>query len=285
MEARDGVVQWDGMDTVSERDIRLSYWFLTHRDQLRRAVVILLSITAGALMGYSLWQFADILSSRKAEEEAMRQLVSSTFNSDIYRQALSPMPIEIGTVTAVPTDKGVYDLLAEIKNPNFKWAVRELSYTFVVGGTEVRGSTFLLPLEEKYAVSLAVPLSAKQPQVEFKVADTRWLRIRDLSSLQTPSFEVSNQKIETLTAADGKPSGTQVYFDLENTSPYSFWQTTVTVVLSAAGSVQAVGQQVLTNVDAQGTYPVEFRWPASALRVDNLAVKPEVNVLDPRVFR
>jgi hypothetical protein len=273
------------MDEVSDRDIRLSYWLLTHRDQLRRGITVALTVLATALMGYSLWQIVDLVSSRKAEEEAMNQLVASSFNTDLYRQTLSPMSIQVGTVTAIPTSQGTYDVIAEIKNPNFKWAARELPFVFKVDGREVSGKTFLLPLEEKYAVSLAVPLQARPQSVEFVPGDIRWLRIRDLSELQTPSFDVSDQKIEALVTAEGASSGTQVSFNLKNTSPYSFWQTTVTVVLSAAGSVQAVGRQALTNVDSQGTYRVEFRWPNSSMRVDNLVVKPEVNILDPRVFR
>ena len=74
-------------------------------------------------------------------------------------------------------------------------------------------------------------------------------------------------------------------FNLTNISPYNFYEVGVVVVLVAGDSIQAVGKQVITNLNSQEPRILEFMWPGQVPTVDRMIVKPEVNVFDSAVFK
>jgi hypothetical protein len=213
-------------------------------------------------------------------------MISSSVNIKDYIKRNAPVPLEIGTATAVPAGKNAYNLIGQVKNPNIKWGAIIMSYTFTANGEQFSGEGFILPQEEKYLLSLGVNLKTPPQTVTLEVPNIKWKRVQDLSNLHVPQFSVSNQKLEQLSSlTEGGVPAARLKFDLVNNSAYSFWQMGVTVVLTNAGSPQAVGRQTLTNILSNGKYPVEFYWPQGIPYTDNLTVKTEVNLLDPAIFK
>jgi hypothetical protein len=253
---------------------------------VRHLIEVALGIVGVVLCSYALWQVTDWLANRRAEDEAIAQLLQTEVNTEGYRQNNAPRALSVGTATAVPAANGFYDLVAEVKNPNIKWGASSAPFTFTVDGMASKGETFFLPLEEKYVVKLAVPLKNKPKRVELKFDKFNWQRIRKLGELPIPIMDIKDEKLEPVIPQDeSTPIGSKLSFILENTSPYSYWQVGLTVVLSRTGSIQAVGQQVISDVESQGTRRVEFYWPGLNIVADNFIVKPEVNVLDPRILK
>ncbi len=272
-------------DNLTDKQLKWGYWWVLHRAAVHRLVVVFLVITSLVLCGYALWQLTDWLTNRKAEEEALRQLVSQTLEVGEYRRTNRPQSLEVGLVTAVPSVHGLYDLVAEIKNKNINWAVAELVFVFTADGQTFEGNSFFLPLEEKYVVKLGIPFRTKPKQVSVDFKDIKWHRIKNLADFSVPTFNIINQEVESVTPVDSTTAtSTRLTFDLENSNPFSYWQVGVTVILSKSGSIQAVGQQIISNVSSQSTRRVEFYWPDSQIMADNLIIRPEVNVLDPRVL-
>ena len=276
----------DNFHELTDKQLKWGYWWVLHRAAVRRTIEVLLGLVALTLCSFSLWQLTDWLANRKAEEEVIARLVNQDINFEAYRQSNTPIPLVIGTVTAVPTTSGLYDLVAEVKNPNIKWGINELPFIFTVDGQIIRGKAFFLPFEEKYLVKLGVAFRNKPRQVSLSFDKYNWQRVKNLGDLPIPTFIIKDEKIEQLTPQDaGKPIGTSLKFTMENISPYSYWQIGVTVVLSRTGSIQGVGQQVISDVISQSSRPVEFFWPGTLITADNLIVRPEVNVLDPRALK
>lgn len=274
------------LDNITDRQLKWGYWWVLHRAMLHRLTVIVLSLVSFVFCGYALWQVTDWLANRQAEEEALRQLVSQNVNVEDYRRANSPNPLEVQTITAVPAARGLYDLVAVVKNPNLKWAIIDAGVTFTADGQATDGEAFFLPLEEKYLVKLGVALRTKPQQLQLTFENIKWRRIKDLTELQVPSFNISEQNIEQVQPAEAtSPTATKLTFQMENDSNFSFWQVGVTAILSRGGSIQAVGQQFIANVVSKSTRQIEFYWPESVIVADNLIIKPEVNILDSRVIK
>lgn len=272
-------------DNLTDKQLKWGYWWVLHRAALHRLVVAFLIITSLTLCGYALWQVTDWLTNRKAEEEALKQLVNQTLEVGEYRRTNRPQNLELGLVTAVPSSRGLYDLVAEVKNINVNWAITDLVFTFTADGQAFSGNSFMLPLEDKYVVKLGIPFRNKPKQVSVSFSDIKWRRVKNLSEFSVPTFNISNQKVESVTPVDASvPIATSLTFDIENSSPYSYWQVELTVILTKSGSIQAVGQQIISSVYKQSTRQVEFYWPESQITADNLIIRPEVNVLDPRVL-
>jgi hypothetical protein len=273
------------MPDFSDQELRYGYWYFLHRATIARTVKVSAIVLVALIWLYASWQFIDWLSSRRAEEESMRLLVTSSVNSQDYNQRNAPQDITVGLVTAVPAGQDTYNFLAQVKNPNLKWGAKKVDFVFTVGGQEFAGSSFLLPLEDKYFVSLAVTLTSRPTSVGLSLGEVKWIRIKDLARFPMPSFIVSDESVEQLPPLEGSTvAGTRLKLDLTNTSPYSFWEVAVTAVLSRGGSVQAVGRQVVTNFKGADKKSVEFYWPQGAPVADHLIIKPEVNVLEPSVF-
>ncbi len=271
------------MPDLSNNQLKLGYWYFLHRDFLRHTGYAVAFGMVTIIWAFAGWKFVDWYSSRQAEEESLKLLVSSSVNIEEYRQRNAPVPPELGVVTAVPTSDGKYDLVAQIKNPNLKWGITELPYTFKVDGQEVNGVGFLLPLDDKYVVSLGVELSSQPRQVSLIIGDIKWQRIRDFKTFTSPSFEVTEENFDKVSSSTGLTG--RLRFNLNNTSPYNFYEVGVTVVLTTAGSIQAVGKQVITDVKSNAPRQVEFFWPGNLPSVDHMIVKPEVNVLNSNVLK
>ncbi len=273
-------------DNLTDKQLKLGYWWILHRATFHRLAVVIIGVIALSFCGYALWQLTDWLTSRQAEEDALRQLVSQNINVDDYRRSSRPVPLEIKLTTAVPSAKNLYDLVAEVKNPNMKWAITNLSFTFTADGVNSQGHAFFLPMEEKYLIKLGVPLQTKPQKIEVTFDGIEWQRIRDLSELNIPSFEISEQEIEHLIPNDyNSPTATKLTFKLNNKNNDSYWQVNLTAILSRFGSIQAVAQKSIVNVISQSQRVVEFYWPNMVISADSVIIKPEVNVLDPRTIK
>jgi len=273
------------MPDFSDNELKYGYWYFLHRATIRRALLVTAVVAVSLIWLYVGWQFIDWLSSRRAEEESMRLLVSSSVNSQEYNQRNAPLEATVGLVTAVPAGQNTYNLLAQVKNPNLKWGAKSVAFTFTAGGQEFVGTSFLLPLEDKYFVNLGVVLANRPASVGLSLGEIKWVRIKDLARFPMPTFVVSDESVEQLPPPEGSSVvGTRLKLNLTNTSPYSFWEVTVTAVLSRSGSVQAIGRQAVSNFKGAAKKPLEFYWPQGAPVSDNLIIKPEVNVLDPNVF-
>ncbi|MBI5466141.1 MAG: hypothetical protein HY974_02550 [Candidatus Kerfeldbacteria bacterium] len=274
------------MPDFSDKELKYGYWYFLHRGAIRRGFIVAAVLVIALIWLYASWQFVDWLSSRQAEEESMRLLVSSSVNFQEYHQRNAPLDVTVGLVTAVPAGANTYNLLAQVKNPNLKWGAKSMAFIFTAGGQEFAGTGFLLPLEDKYLVSLGAELANKPTTVSLSLGEIKWSRLRDVSRFPMPSFTVSDELVEQVPPAEASSSaGTKLRFTLTNTSPYSFWEVAVTVVLSRGSSVQAVGRQAVTNLNSAEGRPMEFYWPQGLPPADHLIVKPEVNVLEPSVFR
>src|SRR3989338_148137 len=197
-------------DELSDRQLKWGYWWVRHRGAVRRAGGGGFSLIALVLCGYALWQVTDWLANRQAEEEALAQIVNRELNIEAYRMTNAPLALEIGTVTAVPTSRGLYDLVAAVKNPNIKWAISELPFTFTADGQTAVGSAYFLPLEEKYLVKLGVPLRVKPRKVVLILKKIGWQIINHGGVLLFPFFNKSEKEVEQVPPFDaGAPSGTR----------------------------------------------------------------------------
>lgn len=262
-------------ESLSNDELKWGYWYFLHRQALRRVAVGLLAVVSFGLIAYSGWQLTDWLSGRKAEDEELRLLVSSSVNFADYHKRNAPLPLVVGTVTAVPNGVGTYDLIAQVKNPNLKWGVTSLPFVFVLDTVSVTANSYIMPLEEKYLVSVGVKLPRAPAQVRLEFAEIGWRRVDDARALPTASFTVKDERQEQVEGV-----GTQLRFTLTNTSPYSFWQVGVVVVLTNHGVPVAVGRQFIADVASGQDRPMEFIWSHLTASADQLVVKPEVNVFD-----
>lgn len=267
-------------EQLTNKELRWGYWYFLHRGIIRRVGVSALAAFGIGLLLYSGWQWIDWLASRKAEEESLRLMVATNVNFAEYRRRNAPIPLEVGTVTAIPSGTGRYDLIAQVKNPNIRWGIWNMPFTFQADSSSFTGASYIMPLEDKFIVSLGATLPQRPQRVSVSFGALGWNHLRADRELKLPNFKVAGEQIS---ASEGV--GTSLRFTLENNSPYGFYEVGVVVVLTRSGTPVAVGRQVLSSMASGEHRPVEFTWPQLAGTPDRLTVKPEVNVFDAKTFK
>ncbi len=271
---------------IPEPEFKLGYWFFLHRDLFKKIVIGLLILVILIFSGYSLVGIIKYLATSKAYDQMLVSLVEDNINTDAWKFKSSAQEIQVLKVQVIPLGK-TYDLVAEVKNPNLRWSASDLNYQFIVDGQEVAaGSTFVLPLEEKYITAYNIELGSNYKEVALAVTDNKWQRIRDFKEFPVLNFIVTDQYVEDISlTSQGARQGTRLNIDLTNRSAYSFWRVDVTALLLSGSQVMAVASKSITTMESGQTQPVEFFWPSSYHNITEAVVKPEVNVLDAKVFK
>ncbi len=271
----------------SDQGFKLGYWLFLHKKFFRKLLIGFLIVVAIVSFGYSSVKWASYLAGTRTYEEMLLSLSSSQINYQAWHEKNKPLEVEVMSVVAVPVGQN-YDLVAQVKNPNLQYALSKFDYTFTVKGqVKVSGSSFILPREEKFILATNITLDEiPSSALGLSVANTSWYRIKNLKEITLPDFTVANQKIEDLfTLTDGRVTGTRLTFDLTNYSLYGFWDIRVISVLTSGNQIRAVAARELKSLDVNTTVSLQFDWTEAISGLTNAIIKPEVNVLDPSVFK
>jgi len=269
---------------ISNQELKVGYWYVTNRAKIKSIVIgVLIVITVGIWI-YTSWQAVIWFSGRKAEEELLNRLSTNYVNYESYRQNNAPIQLQVGSATIVPSGKDIYDVVAEIKNTNSRWAATRVPYTFTIDEKSVTGVSFLLPSENKYLVAFGIESTTEPKQASVILGETSWQRIRDLSIFPKPKLIISEEAVDSLSSLGADNMGTRLKFKLTNAGAYSFWRVMTTAILSLGGKPVAVAQQAVPNLKSGEERKVEFLWPRGSWSADKVIIFPEINVMDKSVF-
>ncbi len=76
----------------------------------------------------------------------------------------------------------------------------------------------------------------------------------------------------------------RVSFTVRNTTAYSYWEPSFTILLMRGGSVAGVTRTTLTRLKSGDERSVAVNWFGSLPAVTKVEVIPEVNLFDPDVY-
>lgn len=159
----------------------------------------------------------------------------------------------------IPVSSGQYDVAAFITNPNDRFVVGELRYTFKVFDenniliTERSGRTYVGPRDEFVIYEPRVNTAARTPRrTSIIFEDPPWERIETVPG---PTVFVRNQQFESsrrpLITAEVVNSGNYEQRNLEVSA----------VLMEADRNVFAVSRTVIDVLAPQGSQQLLFSWP------------------------
>lgn len=273
------------MSDLADLNLRLSYWFLNHRDQLKKWWVMLLIVIDVFLIVF--WVIGGVLASSEGRT-ANRLLVSRALTALLQAPARSELaqPLVVGAGQALATEKDRVTLVAELKNPNAQYAVEEVRYQFRYGGeaTPVR-STFLLPDSRRYVFESSVRVAAgATPALE--IVSVAWRRPPDPQLTKQLSFEVSDVQLDLsahTTTLPPRPAP-HVFAKMRNSSVYTFRRAEVSVALVAAEQPVAAGLVSLRDWQTFSDQTFDFQWLGAVPSNAQAVIVPQVNLLDEKNF-
>jgi len=154
------------------------------------------------------------------------------------------LAIQVEETGVFPSVDGKVDVMAKIKNPDGRWGLQEMGYSFVItdgSGNEVgthEGVSYILPAEEKYLVQVGVPVTGEANSVAVTLEPHSWIKS---PQVQQPNIEVKNLLFST----DTNVGKAKLDGRLINSSKYNFEEVEITAVLED-GNGNPVGANYTT---------------------------------------
>lgn len=278
------------IEELTERELKWGYWFVTHREQLKRVLVIALLVFSVLTYGYALYRIVVFYA---IEQDEYTRSLSTASRSYIDVQGVHDanriQELQVLSRQIIPGTAGQVDVVARVRNPNTKWALKAFTYRFGVGTAvldEQKG--FLLPGEEKFLMALNVKAPASgTPQL--LIDNEQWQRVVQYETWgpERSKFVITEKKF--VPARQSELSGqlpiSEVSALVANSTAYNFNSVEVQVALYSGNRVVAVNKLPMPDFRSGQVRPISARWSTTLASVSNVEVIPTVNILDLASYR
>ncbi|PIY78563.1 MAG: hypothetical protein COY82_01820 [Parcubacteria group bacterium CG_4_10_14_0_8_um_filter_35_7] len=275
----------DYQEDLTEKQLKIGYWYLTHKAILNKYLVIFLIVLNIVLWGYSGYRWVMYYIETPSYEKMIAEMPKDLINWKDFHEKHQPQPLQVIETTAISLGKGKYDLVAKIENPNIHWMVEDFKYQFSLGGSlKETKESFVLPGEAKFLIDLGVR-GAGEANVIFK--DIDWFRISKFEILKKERLDFVFKNIHFVPASfeeEGKIPISKVTFDAANQSVYNFWEVGFYVILYRGTEIVGVNYITLERFFSGEKRSVEVKWYEKLPQVTKVIVEPEVNILDEEIF-
>ncbi|MBI4117798.1 MAG: hypothetical protein HY453_01825 [Parcubacteria group bacterium] len=274
---------------LSDRQLAFGYWYLLHKEGVKRTIIGVVIAINFVLYAFSLWRILDLyVFSYRAYEQMLATMHIDLVNLHAFAEAQAPRPLQIIGLSVFPLGKERYDIAAKVFNPNSLWAL-EVSYRFLeagfVGSTR---SDFILPGEEKFFLDLQTgsKRALTNPQIEF--LSTRWRRVSQYASLREKALKFSfNDAVFVPSYSKelgGKDPISKVQFTVRNLSSFNYAQAKLVILLYSGTRIVGVNSLTLERFLSGEERKISQNWfgiPPSVTRVE---IQPDINILDKSNF-
>ncbi|MFA6594490.1 MAG: hypothetical protein WCT16_04540 [Candidatus Buchananbacteria bacterium] len=260
---------------LTSQQLKWSYWYVTNKLFLRKALIVTLIVVAVLFWLYALYGLITyLLDFNRLNTEAASMLHSPSAAQAILDQS-QPQPLKFSEVMVLPATAGHYDLAVEVKNPNAGWLGLFDYRLSANGSTTPARSGFVLPGDDKYLIGIG----SDSAQVNFIAENFRWQKIENFAALKKDRNRLVIENEQYLSPVKtGEPS--RISFDITNDSSYGFWQVNAAALLYSGGSLVAVNYATITRLESLETRTIEMNWSHSLPSIDSIQILPEVNYLD-----
>ncbi|HBF67408.1 MAG TPA: hypothetical protein DDW36_03220 [Candidatus Magasanikbacteria bacterium] len=277
----------DPITGVTGRQLKLGYWWLTHKSKFARIGVILLIVldvylVTASSIAWGLYLF------RGQEQQTLllQELAAGQATHENWRLAHKPESMQViaRSVFAGRGDK--YDFAAELTNPNPNWLIF-FDYRFVFsGGDTPWRSSFLLPGEIGIKTELGFEWARRPREAEFEIQNIKWVRmtahiVDDVGKYLKDrlDFVVTGGVIVKVEDASNILS-----FEVRNNTPFSYWRVPFYVGLYSGTRLVAVEYIIIEPFRAGETRSVNIATTLTGGSISDVKLYPEINVFDKSVF-
>jgi hypothetical protein len=280
---------------LTERQLKFGYWFLTHKQKLKKILIIFLIVLNAGLWGYSIFRFS-LYFARSSLHEKVLLYLSRDLVDLRMRTKFRPKDLSLSTPKALltgisPQGLSQYDFVVEVENPNPKWAITSLNYKFSwPGGASQPQQTFILPEQTKHLLALGQEVKTRPQNIQCEFLEINWKRVKQPFLEKLAGLDISCENVKFIPASVSRKDGkeitfpAQVQFEAVNNTVYSFWQISFNVILLQGQIIVGVNSVPLEQFLSGQTRLVTATWTEKLARVTKVIVEPEVNILDPEVI-
>lgn len=266
---------------VSDFGLKLNYWFLTNRQQLRRWWVLVLIAVDIFILTAVLTQGLLLLFRFRDAGNAVSTIVAATQDIGKAQATIVPVPLVETSVSTTPHGLGRYDFSMKLENANTAW-LATATVQFSGGAKDLPPVHIVVPPKSvRYAMALdvAAPESGT-PQASASISSIAWERLTASAVAAIPNVSITNtaQGQRVLVAGDGTQRVvTQVSGNVVNPSFSTLVGLRVGVVLLRNGATVGVRSAILSTVPAESTSAFSVEWDTVIGDVTEVLAIPEVH--------
>lgn len=270
------------MIDISTIWLKISYSFLTNRNELKKWwVIILVAVTVFA----AVFTFTNVilyLIGLPQQNKLMASMAANQLDYTTWQMKAKPQALDVGTPVAVAASVGKYDLMVKVKNSNKNWAVTKITYKFTIADQTTDALTeFIMPNTEQYltATNVSGPATASTLNLSFSIDSLEWQRIEDPKVLPVADFLVEDVAYSSSAVVNGL-SAYRATANITNRGFSGFWRTKFLVVLLNGEREVGIYSASLDSFKAGEKRSLYAQWSMVGGSVTRVAVIPVVNLLE-----
>ncbi|MFC1662904.1 hypothetical protein ACFL04_01920 [Patescibacteria group bacterium] len=267
------------MSGLNDLTLKISYWFVSHRQQFRRWWFVTLVAFDFLLMVYVIIVLALFIN----EFEIINHQIGSmprTVVSALYKADHRPADLIIDQPQLLSRGDERTDLAVRVDNTNDDWAAA-IDFTYKNGDELITASTsYVGPNTTAYLLGLNVslPENTRADQVDLFADNIKWIYIPSQSDYVTPSFLVSEtKKVET--TSDNLPS-TVVASLIKNNAVVGWREVVVQVVITVGDKIEGVDKFTIRDWLSLTERDITVQWRRSFSPVAQVNILPIINPFD-----
>ncbi len=261
--------------------LKINYFFLTNRDDLKKWWVILLIAADVFIVVFVFTNSILFILGIPKQTNYIVAMAQSPIDYTAIRESSRPKSLEIVNTAALPNANSNYDLIAQINNPNKDWVVESIKYNFVINGQPTDSLTdFIMPNSDKYLTMLSVPLTSEQNSIALtmEIKEINWSRVPDINKLV--SFDFSFENINYSSYIANKLTIHNVEAEVINNGFKGFWQTRFIVILYSGDKIAGVNYVYYDEFKAGAKQSLKSQWNYLSLPVTSVVILPDMDLTD-----
>lgn len=267
------------MEQLTEKQLKVGYWYITHKILLRGFFFVLLLLINIIIWG---WVLFSVVKNVAVDFNAFRQwrydLMYDRFtNQAMVQQKTQPRAIVINDLRTLPAQNKHLDFYATVTNPNAGWVGRfQYQFATASGNTSLRRG-YIMPSEQKILMDLDVDAGAVERII---LTDVVWERFNNYPAYVAPRniFEISDALFVPLSSSDDVKAN-RATFTVTNKSNFNYYRPSFTVKLLRTGQVIGINTITIDSLRSNESQNLEARWFEFVPTPDKIEVIPDIDFI------
>lgn len=276
----------DTTGQLSNRHLVLGTFYLKHKLLLQKIGTGFLIAWCVVFMGFSMWKWGEYLFfGYWQDQDYLARYAQSNQNYANIQNIYKAQDLKISDIRIFATSKDMYDLLANIENPNERW-IAKVSYHFNYSGgeTEVQTTT-IMPLSKRPAAIFGVESNSFPSSVNFVIDTVEWKSVNahEVSDVNVFLAERNLFSIDNFIISDPSLTGVSIpsiSMDIVNQSAFSYWEPVFLVELINGQQVVGYIYLYFDKILSFSTESVELRYFNQNTQFSNIRLIPIIDYFD-----
>jgi len=274
---------------VSDFKLKASYWYVTHKVQLKKISIVSLVLLNVIFYSYIVFRSSVMFFIEQPNYlKMLNSLSTNLVDYSYFRTTNQPASLRIASFGALPNGVDGVDYVVNLENSNENWIVRQAEVQLIDNGKVVdKKQIFIYPGQAKYLVFFNEK-QANQNSTSIALTNIKWQRTENFVEFSAPrlNFVISEIQFQpaSLINKRGEAPVNTLNFKLANNSAYSYWQVGVYMILINGNGVVATNYLLVDQLKAGEIRDVSVNWAQSLPPVSTYLIEPEVDILNSSAY-